>query len=139
MKIIEVKENSINKIINTLLPYTNAFSFILREGFGRSRNVEKLLNELSNHIINKQTVNEWPGTKLLLDNATLFKYQLNEETIRILGKQSDSISEWILPDLPEDLILYKDKNPVFTSITHEKELYLELDDNFDLQKVSILL
>lgn len=139
MKTVEIKENSINKIINVLLPYTNAFSFIIRGGLGGCEIINTLLNELSNHLINKQTVNEWPGTKLLLDDANLFKYQLNEETIRILGKQSDNIFEWVLPNLPEDLILYKNKNPVFISITHEKDLYLELDDNFDIQKVETLL
>lgn len=139
MRIIEIKEHSINKIMNAFLPYSNMFSFTIREGFKSTATIEMLLNDLSNYLIDKTIVNEWPGTKLLLGNASLFKYHLNDQTIFILSNYSNDIFDWVLPNLPEDLILYKDDKPIFISITHEKELYLEIEDDFDLESLHHLL
>lgn len=135
IKTIEIKERSIRQLFRAFLSKADMFSFIIREEDENSEDTNQLLTELSNYLIEKKIVNEWPGTKLLLGSASFFKYHLNENTICILANYNDNIFEWIAPYLPEDLILYKNKIPILISITHERELYIELNDDINIKSL----
>ena len=135
IKIIEIKEQSLEKIFKAFLPIADMFSFTIREENENSKKTNQLLNDLSNYSIEKFIVREWPGSKLLLGTASLFNYFLNNETIYILKNYNNNIFDWTAPHLPEDLVIYKDDIPQLISITHEKDLYIQLNDNFDLKDI----
>lgn len=120
----EIKETSLDKILYTLLEYSNMFSVVIREDLGINNRIDETINRLSPFLIKKEIVNEWPGTKLLIDSATLYKFHLNRQTITILISTEPYLYNWINPNLPEDIVLYNDDKPIFISITHENFAYI---------------
>lgn len=126
MKRIDVKKESINEILKQFLGYADVFSFVVREEYTGSHVIDELLSILSPYLKEKKIVDEWPGTKLLMGTATLYRYNLITETILILSSQNDSLFDWISPELPEDIVVYKGHIPIFVSITHECSAYLEI-------------
>ena len=85
---------------------------------------------MEKYLVDYRLVLEWPGTKLLWeeDKAQLYTYYLNNETSFILYNCEDYLFNWIHPEKPEDLVFYKNDNPFFISITHERDAYFELRD-----------
>lgn len=128
-EVINTKINSIKKLTEGLFDFADSFSFVLRDENLMSQQTHTLLNELSIYLIIETDVKEWPGTKLTLDNARLFKYYLNKETAFILSFYNDNLYNWLQPTLPEDIVFYKNDQPVFVSITHEKEAYFEVSQD----------
>ena len=110
-----------------LLNYADSFSFVIREENEISQNVKNLISDLSIFLIEEKEVQEWPGTKLLLGNAKIYRFNLSSESAFILHKYDNCLYNWVQPELPEDLVFYKEQQPVFTSITHENDAYFELD------------
>jgi hypothetical protein len=47
------------------------------------------------------------------------KYEVNKKTIRLL-RCVTSVFDFIAPNYPEDLALYKDDKVIFSSVTHEE-------------------
>ncbi len=128
-KMIDTKINSIKKLANGLLKYADTFSFVLREENEISEQAKTLISDLSIFLIDEKEVQEWQGTRLLLGQARLFTFYLNPESAFILCRSNDNLYEWVQPNLPEDLVFYKDNQPVFVSITHENDAYFQLDDD----------
>ena len=127
MQTIEAKINSIKELTTGFLNYADSFSFVVREENEISKNVRNLIHDLSVFLIEEKEVQEWPGTKLLLGNAILYRFNLNPESAFILYRYENNLYNWLQPELPEDLVFYKGQQPVFTSITHENDAYFELD------------
>ena len=129
MQIIGTKINSIIEIAEGLLNFTDSFSLIIREENDVSDNITKLLSALNSFLIEEKFVQEWPGTKLFGGKAKLYRYNLNSESASILHRTEKNLFNWLQPELPEDLTFYKGRQPVFISITHEKDAYFELDND----------
>lgn len=127
MQIIETRIDSIKELTAGLLNYADSFSFVVREDNEISQNVNNLISDLSIFLIEKKEVQEWPGTKLLLGFAKFYRFNLNAESAFILNVYENYLYKWVQPELPEDLIFYKQEQPVFISITHENDAYFELD------------
>ena len=128
-KHLGTKVTSIKEIACALLNYTETFSFVIREETDVSKEVNELLEDLKEYLIETKKVSEWPGTKLLWEQAALYTYHLNNESAYLLYKCEDYLFKWLLPQLPEDLVFYKKNRPFFVSITHEKEAYFELEND----------
>ena len=129
IRTINTKINSIRILTNNLLNYADTFSFVLREEIEISEQAKTLISDLSTYLIDEKEVQEWPGTKLLIGQAKLYIYHFNQESAFVLCRFNHNLYKWIQPELPEDLIFYKENLPVFISITHEEDAYFELDDN----------
>jgi hypothetical protein len=127
MRTSNAKTRSLNKLSPALLQYANTVSFVVREDFKLDSPVKSLIEDLSIYFIERRTVKEWPGTKLLLGEADIFVFNYNSEVAFILSKYSDDLFNWTHPNLPEDLVFYKDLNPVFVSISHENDAYFLVD------------
>jgi len=127
MRIFETKISSLNKLFSALLNYADTFSFVRRDDVKSNLRFEKLLTDLSIYLFERKVVTEWPGTRLLIDEAELFVFHFNAETAFILSNYNDDLFCWEHPDLPEDLVFYKNEQPIFISITHEKDAYFQLD------------
>jgi hypothetical protein len=93
-------------------------------------NAKSLLNELESNLVSKTYANEWPGTRLLgQDNAEISRFKTNKDTMDILKKYSHSLFDWIAPRLPEDIAFFRqDGTIILGTITHEKEYWLELNE-----------
>jgi len=125
---IDSKIKSIKELTNGLLHYADTFSFVLRQDREVSEEAKMLISDLSIFLKDEKDIQEWPGTKLLFGQVTIYMYHLNQESVFVLSHYSDNLHKWVQPELPEDLVFYKENQPVFVSITHEKEAYFSLDD-----------
>lgn len=131
MTLIRSKIYSIKTLASILDVYADSFSFTCREGIPIPKKLENLLDDLSPYLIEKKEVMEWPGTKLLLDKAALYLFDLNTESAFILSQYDDYIFNWIQPELPEDVVFYQNEHPIFISITHERDAYFELNEKIE--------
>lgn len=127
-KIINVNQTSLRDIVPALLNYADEFSFVVREGVGMEETALTIIKELKQYLVSTQRVSKWPGTTLLWDYATLYTYRLNDMSAGVICKFEDDLYRWLHPRMPEDLVFYKQKKSIFASITHEKEAYMELDN-----------
>ena len=130
-KIFNIIEEPIGKIysklLNQSLQYCDAFLFVVRPSMPQSESLKKIIEDLQSHIVNKEDKSEWPGTKLINNTATIYKFKLNHETVDFLTSKTHNLYSWLQPDLPEDLCLLRaDKNPWLVTISHEKDGYLLL-------------
>lgn len=126
---LETEIRKIDYLAAKLIEFANIFSFVIREEAGISENINQLILELFPFLIEKKIVTEWPGTTLLSGSANQYKYYFNKDSAQLLSSYNNELYEWIQPQLPEDICLYKDSIPIFVSITHEQEAYFELDEN----------
>jgi len=71
---------------------------------------------------------EWPGTKLLAGpGAHYFQYLYNSTFVESAATLVQGLYDWILPDRPEDLCLYRADGSVWLgSIAHERDAFLNL-------------
>lgn len=128
-KIFDTKITSVREITSALLNYADTFSFVIRKSENVSGRVSDLLESLEHYQVDVKEVSEWAGTKLLWDKAMLYTYHLNNESAYVLYTYENYLFNWLLPQLPEDLVFYKKNRPLFVSITHEQEAYFELEDD----------
>jgi len=83
-------------------------------------------------LIKKYKSSEWPGTKLIGHEATIYVLHYNKETITILKKYTNSLFEWIQPNLPEDIcFLDENENAILITITHEKDAFVEANKEIE--------
>lgn len=127
MRCMHSKTHSLHKILEAMSDYANSFSYVVRDGMAVSSKAVQLIDELSPYLLSCNHCQEWPGTKLLIGSALLFSYSLSALSANVLVNTSDDIYEYILPNLPEDIVLYQNDTPVFISVTHEKDSYFIVD------------
>lgn len=137
-KIINVSQTSLRKILPALLNYADEFSFVMRDGVRMEETVWMIIEELEKYLVNTQRVSKWPGTILLWDSAVLSTYKFNDLTAGIIYKFEDNLYSWLHPRMPEDLIFYKSKKAIFISITHEKEAYIDNEEQDYFKAVGII-
>ena len=130
-----VTTDSLERISSALLPIADSFSFVVREETEISDRAMELVQDLSIYLIKKEKVNEWPGTILLDGAAEIYIYNLNRESAFLLSKYDNELFNWIQPDLPEDIVFYKNGTEIFVSITHERDAYFELEKS-ELEELS---
>lgn len=125
---INVKLTSLKKITSILLNYADEFSFVVREGVRMEETGWMIIKELEKYLVSTQKVSKWPGTILLWDYAVLSTYQFNDLTADVICKFEDDLYRWLHPRMPEDIIFYKGKKAIFISVTHEREVYMDIDN-----------
>ncbi len=129
MKTKDVNTSDLQQITSVLLNYADTFSFVVRDVSKLSEQGKELIKGLSIYLVNIVDTNSWPGTVLLDSTVKLYTYHFNEETALLLVHFEKVLSNWIEPNLPEDICFYKNDTPIFISITHESEAYIEGNDN----------
>ncbi len=129
MKTVDTNRRSIKLFFPKLLGFTDSFSFIIRNETEIGESLNYILKSLATYLYSVDIVSEWPGTKLLLDEASIFKYHLCIESILILSSIEDDIDKWLHPNLPEDIVLYKGDSPKLISVTYDKVCYFRVYDS----------
>jgi hypothetical protein len=116
-------------LIRYSLKFCSSFLLILRPSVLIESSGLKIINELQPYLIKKSVESEWPGTKLLGNDAVVYNFKLNSETVEFLTYITSSLYSWLQPNLPEDLCLLTDEgDPWLVTISHEKDGYLRVSD-----------
>ena len=117
-------------------------SLVVRPGISLSPNGEKLLIQLESFILQVGEKSEWPGTRLLQETATVYRFKFSSRCAEILSSAASGLYSWVQPDLPEDLCLIRPSGDAWlVSITHERDAYLDItpdERNLLLEKVPAL-
>lgn len=74
---------------------------------------------IKEHLIERKVQREWEMTKLAEDTAYVYYFQLNNSTKTFLKEHGKSLFGWISPELPEDLMFYKDHQCLLATCSHE--------------------
>ncbi|MBI1850722.1 MAG: hypothetical protein HYR85_10300 [Planctomycetes bacterium] len=92
-----------------------------------SREGSEILARLEPQLVSREQTSEWPGTKLVGHEATLYRIAFCDETVAILRAAVPGLYGWRQPDRPEDLgLLRADGSTWLGSIAHERDAWLEL-------------
>jgi hypothetical protein len=102
-------------------------SMVVRARVPLSEAGQTYLHQLEPDLVRVATVTEWPGTRLLTSEATLYAYRVSPNFRQHFVNAAAELGAWINPDLPEDPAFYRDDDTVlFGSIVHERDAFAEL-------------
>jgi len=111
---------------------------VIRSGAQLNDRARECLSMLEPHLLSEEIVREWPGTRLLADDARVFTYRLGPAVVKVIERFSDGLFDWIVPDLPEDLGFRRADDSVWlASIAHEGDAWLELEPS-ELERLKAL-
>jgi hypothetical protein len=89
--------------------------------------IKRELAGLSQYLLGCDRAKEWPGTVLLSDEATVYRYRVSDDLCAHLKKQKTGLFQWIHPEAPEDLCFMRENgNAILVTISHERDAYLLL-------------
>src|SRR5688572_17716181 len=99
--LIDSKCHSVRILTNALQGFAESFSFVKKIDEAIHERTQKILEDLSKHLIEIKTSKEWPGTISLWDEVNIYRYKLTPESGFILWDTENKLFNWIYPELPE--------------------------------------
>jgi hypothetical protein len=107
--------------------YCDVLLLVIRHTIKVNESAQAVIERLEPFLISQAESAEWPGTRLLDDTATVYRFELSSETISVLGEATDALFSWSQPEMPEDPCLIRfDGEPWLVTIAHEQDAYLNL-------------
>jgi hypothetical protein len=114
-------------ILDYVTEICDSVSLVTQKSNGLSANGHLILEKLHPFINEISDAESWPGTKLFGHTARLYKYAYNRDVASLLKSVTSCLFNWIQPDYPEDLCLYRPDGSVWmTTISHERDGYLSI-------------
>jgi len=116
-----------HKLIDISLSFCDTGVLVVRDTIRLGETGAQVLEALRAFVRSQSRKSSWPGTVLEGNLATVYRFRLCEDSIRILKDCVDSLYDWQQPDLPEDLCLIRpDESPWLVSTAHEGDSYLDI-------------
>lgn len=102
---------------------------VVRPGLLLSDRAHAILGRMRPSLLREREAREWPGTALLGDTARVLTFRVDAACAAILADAVEGLFDWQQPDAPEDLCLLRPGGaPCLVTIAHERDGYLELDE-----------
>ena len=115
----EIKQSDYEAILKWALEHCTQFSLTWRTEWEVEDTANKLYQELLPFFIREEDTDEWPGTKIFDETATVAFYNLTDKSKEILSKIH--LFNFEMPLYPEDLAIYKENGDCwFGSVAHEQ-------------------
>jgi hypothetical protein len=119
-----VKGKRYKQLIDFLSKHCNRFAFVENRQMmeieeERLAYIDNLITDIEGHLIERKIQREWETTKLSGGTAYVFYFQLNKATRQFLKERSNSLFDWISPELPEDLMFYQNDKCILAGCSHE--------------------
>lgn len=115
------------QFLQTLWSLSSTCSFTVQPSLGCSDRLRRFLKDMEVHLASVRRSNVWPGTQLMDGEADVYTFLCKETTLECVLRYSSSLFEWLQPDLPEDLALYRnDGSTILETVTHEQEGLLKI-------------
>ncbi|WP_256993261.1 stage III sporulation protein AH [Priestia flexa] len=120
----DVKGKKYKALIDLLLRHCDRFAFVENRQLIEYEEewlayINNLTEGIAEHFIERKIQQEWETTKLSEGSAYVFYYHFNNSTKQFLNEYSNSLFNWISPDLPEDLQFYRDDTCMLAVCSHE--------------------
>ena len=114
------------------------FLLVVRPDLKLSRSGTALLEDIAPWLDRSWESSEWPGTKLLTGTVKILRYRDPHRVVTCCLGRVVSPFAFAQPDYPEDpCLLRADQSPIFTTISHERDAYLNLEP-FEFQRLTEL-
>lgn len=114
-------------LLNCAPNFSSEFLLVLRPSISVDESANALIAALNPFLISKFELDQWPGTKLLEEVASVYKFKVCAPAIEVLRGASDSLFDWQQPRLPEDLCFLRATGaPWLVTIAHEEDAYFEM-------------
>ncbi len=127
--ISEPRGDLLRRLIRAVAERSSSVMVVLRDDLGVSETASSLLARLEPHVIERRRSSSWPGTTLLDEDATTIRFRPVAPVLDQILSAADGLYEWQQPSLPEDLAFLRDDGTaILASISHERDAFLELDD-----------
>lgn len=78
---------------------------------------------------------KWAGTEMRGTGAFVYHYNTDQKANKIIKEVSNSLYDWMYPDLPEDLCFYKNGKPWLIDIAHENYSYILTEDETEINEI----
>lgn len=119
-----VKGKRYKQLIDFLSKHCNRFAFVEDRRMmdieeERLTYIHNMIAYIDEHLVERKIQQEWETTKLVDDTAYVFYFNLNHATKQFLKDHSNSLFDWINPELPEDLMFFQDDKCILATCTHE--------------------
>lgn len=127
--ILNIEIESLEKLAKKYVSFIDncsSFSLVLREEVKLNSSGEEFVNSLESFLLKTEVKSEWPGTILTDGKANVFYYRLNNDSLKILC-QLNSLFDLVAPSFLEDICFYKNNEPFLITISHEKDLYFQIN------------
>lgn len=125
-----LKGKRYKQLIDFLSKHCNRFAFVEDRRMmdieeERLAYIHNLITYIEEHLIETKIQKEWETTRLVDDSAYVFYFNFNNVTKQFLKDNSNSLFGWINPELPEDLMFYKDDECLLATCSHERFFNVE--------------
>ena len=119
-------------LIDLAFEICDEFVLVVRKDISVTANVNHVLEKLKSSLKEVKEQFEWPGTIYFGEEpALVYYYNTDSNAKKILKQESNSLHDWIQPNLPEDLSFIKNHKPWLINVSHESESYIETEDEID--------
>lgn len=130
------KERIYRDLIDLAFEICNEFVLVIRNDTSINANVNHVLEKLQPSLKEVKEQFEWPGTIYCGEQpALVYYYNTDNHAKEILKQMSNSLHDWVQPNLPEDLSFIKDHKPWLINISHEYESYIVTEDKEEIDKI----
>ena len=115
------------QLIVRSVDHGDTFLLVVRGSPPLSETGQAVMSSLRAFLISRTEDSEWPGTRLLDEKATLYRFSLTPAAAAVLAAAAQGLYSWVQPDLPEDLCVFTaDGSPWLVTISHEHDAFMML-------------
>ncbi|MGH4120391.1 stage III sporulation protein AH [Clostridium sp.] len=130
------REKIYRDLIDLAFEVCNEFVLVVRSDMDINTNVNYVLEKLKPSLKEVKEQFEWPGTIYGGEQPVLvYYYNTDNHAKKILKQVSNSLHDWVQPNLPEDLSFIKNHKPWLVNTSHEYESYIETKDEEEINKI----
>jgi hypothetical protein len=135
-----IRTNPSNKVYRDLIELAfeicDEFILVVRSNINISDNLNHVLERLAPSLKQVKEQFEWTGT-ISYDNkpALIYYYYADSHAKEIIKQVSNSLHDWIQPELPEDLSFFKNCKHWLINTSHEHESYLLTENSEEIYKL----
>jgi hypothetical protein len=115
------------QVLEFCAKYCDQAALVVREVDWLNPEALDLMERLRAFQLSVTETSEWPGTKLLTDTATVYRYSADGALVHLLEESARGLYDWVQPERPEDLTFFRPNGNAFlVTIAHERDGYLDL-------------
>ncbi len=124
----EPRGETLHRLIRGVGRLASSVMMVIRDDIGIDEGGRRLLSRLGPHMLERRRGSSWPGTTLLSDTATIYRFTAVDEVLDEVIGASDTLYGWQQPALPVDLsFLRYDGTELLATVSHERDAYLKLE------------